>query len=98
MNTDRIDFDLSIDHVEDLMKQHYWYVEEMSSYKFNIFNFSKNVGRNMQMPFLATNLLRKNNLLQSIDHHKFLQFIVQIYNRYKRSVEYHNDLHGADVA
>lgn len=33
-----------------------------------------------------------------MDYHKFLQFFVQIYNKYKRSVEYHNDLHGSDVA
>ena len=50
------------------------------------------------MPFMATSLLKMNNLLQIVDYHKFLQFIVQIYNKYKRSVEYHNDLHGSDVA
>jgi len=47
---------------------------------------------------MATSLLKKNNLLQIVDYHKFIQFIVQIYNKYKRSVEYHNDLHGSDVA
>ena len=98
VNTDRIDFDLSNEHVEDLMNQHYQYVDQISSYYFNIFTFSQAVGRNMQMPFIATTLLRQNNLLQVVDHHKFLQFIVQIYNKYKRSVEYHNDLHGSDVA
>ena len=72
VNTDRIDFDLSTEHIEELTKQHYSYVDDMSSYKFNIFNFAQNVGRNMQMPFMATTLLRKNNLLQSVDHHKFL--------------------------
>lgn len=50
------------------------------------------------MPFMATSLLKHNNLLQTVDLHKFLQFIAQIYNKYKRSVEYHNDLHGSDVA
>ena len=49
------------------------------------------------MPFVATSLLKQNNLLQIVDYHKFLAFIVQIYNKYKRSVEYHNDLHGSDV-
>lgn len=52
----------------------------------------------MQMPFMATAILKKNNLLQIIDFHKFLQFTTQIYNKYKRSVEYHNDMHGSDVA
>lgn len=50
------------------------------------------------MPFIATSLLKKNNLLQIVDFHKILQFFTQIYNKYKRSVEYHNDLHGSDVA
>lgn len=52
----------------------------------------------MQMPFMATALLKQNNLQQSVDMHKFLQFITQIYNRYDRKVQYHNDLHGSDVA
>jgi len=33
-----------------------------------------------------------------VDFHKFLQYFTQIYNKYKRSVEYHNDMHGSDVA
>ena len=33
-----------------------------------------------------------------MDTNKYLQFIIQIYNKYERSVEYHNDLHGSDVA
>jgi hypothetical protein len=37
VNTDRIDFDLQNEHVEDLINQHYEYVDEISTYKFNIF-------------------------------------------------------------
>lgn len=47
---------------------------------------------------MATSLLKKNNILQIVDFHKFLLFFTQVYNRYKRSVEYHNDMHGSDVA
>jgi len=50
------------------------------------------------MPFIAISLLKKNALEQSVDQDKFLKFITQIYNSYKRSVEYHNDLHASDVA
>lgn len=52
----------------------------------------------MVMPLIATRLLQQNNLMASIDYPKFLKFITEIYNTYKRSVAYHNDLHGADVA
>lgn len=50
------------------------------------------------MPFMAMTLLQENNLQPIVNSKKFLQFIVQIFNKYKRSVEYHNDLHGCDVA
>ena len=63
VNKDRIDFDLSVEHVEELMNQHSFYIDDIHSYKFNIFNFSQSVGRNMQMPFMATALLKTNNLL-----------------------------------
>lgn len=52
----------------------------------------------MQMPAMATAILEMHGLNQKIDQSKFLQFIVQVYNKYSRSVEYHNDLHGSDVA
>lgn len=52
----------------------------------------------MQMPFMAAALLRQNNLGHLVNYEKFLLFFGQIYNKYKRSVPYHNDLHGSDVA
>lgn len=70
----------------------------MDSFQFNIFDFVNEVGRDMQMPIIASSLLKKNDLLGTVDQQKFLNFISQIYNKYKRSVEYHNDLHGSDVA
>lgn len=98
INQDRIDFDLSCEHVEALIKQHHKHFENINSFDFNLFEFSEEVGRNMQMPFMATSILKHNNLLQIVDYHKFIQFFTQIYNKYKRNVQYHNDLHGSDVA
>jgi len=74
VNSDRIDFDLSCEHVEDLIKKHQNYYEGISSFGFNIFDFANSVGRNMQMPFMAASILKKNNILQTVDYHKFLQF------------------------
>ena len=50
------------------------------------------------MPVIATALINLNGLNKMVDQDKFLQFTIQIYNRYHRAVEYHNDLHGSDVA
>ena len=58
INSDRIDFDLSIDHVDKLILKHEDYYHKVNSFDFNIFEFSKTVGRNMQMPFMATSLLK----------------------------------------
>lgn len=58
INSDRIDFDLSTDHVDKLILKHEDYYHKVNSFDFNIFEFSKTVGRNMQMPFMATSLLK----------------------------------------
>lgn len=50
------------------------------------------------MPVLASTIMDLNGLSKIINQKKFLQFIIQIYNKYHRAVEYHNDLHGSDVA
>jgi hypothetical protein len=63
INSDRIDFDLSVDHVDKLILKHEVFYNKVNSFDFNIFEFSKSVGRNMQMPFMATSLLKQNNLL-----------------------------------
>lgn len=98
INAGRIDFDLETEFIENLVDKHIEYYHGINSFTFNIFEMARTVGRNMQMPFIATSILRQNNLLQCVDFHKFLQFFAQIYNKYKRNVQYHNDLHGSDVA
>ena len=80
------------------MQKHQDFYFAISTFEFNIFEFSKTVGRNMQMPVIASAILELNGLYKLVEKNKFLQFIIQIYNRYHRAVEYHNDLHGSDVA
>lgn len=50
------------------------------------------------MPFMACAMLKQNNLQHIVNYHKYISFFAQIYNQYSRSVSYHNDLHGSDVA
>lgn len=84
--------------VQDLIKTHTDYCEAINTFEFNLFEFTEKVGRKLQMPFMAMALLKENNLYPIVNSNKFVQFIIQIFNKYKRSVEYHNDLHGSDVA
>jgi hypothetical protein len=60
---DKIDFELTTDTMEILMDKHNDFYEGVNSFDFNIFEFARNVGRNMQMPLLATSLMKQNNLL-----------------------------------
>ena len=93
-----IDFEVTTDDVQAIIKQHQDLYFGISTFEFNIFEFSKTVGRQMQMPTMAMALIDINGLNTKVDESKFLKFMVQIYNQYSRSVEYHNDLHGSDVA
>lgn len=47
INSDKIDFDLSIDKVDKLIMKHEDYFHKILSFDFNIFEFSRSVGRNM---------------------------------------------------
>lgn len=98
MQNDAIDFELTVSMVQDMVAKYKSFYQAINSFDFNLFEFTEVVGRKMQMPFMAMALLKQNNLETIVDQDKFLQFIVQIYNKYERSVEYHNDLHGSDVA
>lgn len=40
----------------------------------------------------------KNNVLEMINDGKLATFLNSVFNSYSKSVEYHNDLHGIDVA
>jgi len=73
-NSEKIDFELTTDTMEILLEKHNDFYEAVNSFEFNIFEFAKTVGRNMQMPLLATSLMKQNNLLQYVDQSKFLKF------------------------
>ena len=63
VNGDRIDFDLSTEHVEAMIECNPEFYERVNHFDFNVFDFSKTIGRNMQMPFIAASILKNNNLL-----------------------------------
>lgn len=94
----QIDYQVTGEEIQAILKDNQNFYYALSTFEFNIFEFSSVVGRTMQMPVLSTALIQLNGLNGLIDQNKFLQFMIKIYNGYKRSVEYHNDLHGSDVA
>ena len=57
-----IDFVISTDQVQEAIQTHQNFYEAINSFEFNIFEFSDVVGRQMQMPFVATSLIQHNNL------------------------------------
>jgi len=69
------------------------------SLTFDIFKFSEKVGRENTLTSLAVHCSASLNLFDSlkIDKEIFTNFMNKIYDGYRRDVEYHNDLHGADV-
>jgi hypothetical protein len=75
------------------------YLEDADKITFDIFEFNDVLGRENVLPTLATHCVESLNLFEDmdIDQGSFVSFMKEIYAGYRRDVEYHNDLHGADV-
>lgn len=75
---------------------------KIQSFDFNIFEFAELVGRDKALPYLVYRLIEQLpgfNLEQSrINCEKLNRFLQRIAGGYMQAVQYHNDLHGADVA
>lgn len=72
----------------------------IDKFDFNIHTFMKNVGRKVGMSAITINIMQKMGLEQALpllDIKKMTRFLGKIYQGYRRDVEYHNDIHGADV-
>lgn len=72
------------------------------SHEFDIFKFSDELGRQHALPYLVMHLLdnlpNKEENFGNFDENKLVLFLNQIQKGYRQKVQYHNDLHGADVA
>lgn len=58
------------------------------------------VGRKVGMSAITVNILQNMGLEQALPHldvQKLTRFLGKIFQGYRRDVEYHNDIHGADV-
>ena len=72
-------------------------LEDMKSFKFDMFEFQEKCGRPNCLPIVTTYSLMQLDLLNLVDQEKMPAFCHKIYNTYRQDVEYHNDLHGSDV-
>jgi len=50
------------------------------------------------MPLVSWSILESLDLIEIVNEEKLAIFLDNIYLSYNRDVQYHNDLHGADVA
>ena len=56
------------------------------------------MGRDKTLPLLGMHLFLKHGLITHVNEQKYSAFLAHVYNTYLQSVQYHNDLHGIDVA
>ena len=74
-------------------------MSEITSFNFNTLQFCRDFGRT-KAPILMTYYIMKSlkiDKLPQLDLNKLLDFVSKIYKGYNKTVQYHNDMHGADV-
>lgn len=76
----------------------------LDSFDFNCFEFSRKVGRQNALPYAVFKMIQNcdemvpNNSKGTIDTDCLLSFLTKLQQGYRTEVQYHNDLHAADVA
>ena len=79
-----------LDKIEDHMK-------DFHTSEFNIFDFSEQAGRPHVIKLTVTKAVKDLGLLSMIQNDSLVAFLRKISGTYDYKVQYHNDLHGADV-
>jgi hypothetical protein len=69
----------------------------MENNTFNIFEAERIIGRPHLMNSLMLKITTDMKLNDIVNEEKLLCFFDNIYVKYRRDVQYHNDLHGVDV-
>ena len=76
-------------------------LDSVDTFDFNVFNVSREIGRENTFPSVVFRCMEDLPLDDSqttlINNDKLICFLNEISKGYRRDVEYHNDLHGADV-
>lgn len=70
----------------------------MNTLDFDILDFSREVKRNQVLPYMFVNCVNQMHLEEFLQKDQLGSFLKQITTKvYRQDVQYHNDLHGADV-
>jgi hypothetical protein len=92
----------SLKTVIDKVKEHHEELQEIEDVRFDIHKFVKIVGRKNALSTLSMAMLQRCGIYESsmpqLNFQRLTKFFGKIYQGYRRDVEYHNDIHGADVA
>ena len=72
-------------------------LEHLDTREFNLFTFASDIGREKTFQILSIHLYMTHKLDIYINEKKFAIFLGEVYKKYNRAVQYHNDLHGIDV-
>ena len=82
----------------DLLKFDKEYLSLIRSHDFNIHAFTRASKRSRTMKIIATKILRDSGINKGmINEVPMSNFLSKISKTYNQKIEYHNDLHGADV-
>ena len=71
--------------------------QQLDDINFNIFEFSKIIGRENILPVISIYVLNTHSLFNIIPYNKFEKYIYEIANAYHKENPYHTDLHAADM-
>ena len=73
-------------------------MKDISSIDFDTIKFCKETGRRAGLSAITIHIMTQLKLDSSlINKQKLSKFLGIIYKGYRRDVEYHNDMHAADI-
>ena len=72
-------------------------LKNVDSIDFNTLSFCRQLGRKQGLAVITIHILQQLGMSSLLDKTKLTNFMGQIYKGYRRDVEYHNDMHAADV-
>eukprot|EP00347_Sterkiella_histriomuscorum_P011239 403373213 len=73
-------------------------LKDTNTREFSIFEFTSKVGRNQVLPIQGLHFFMQHHLDVYVNERKLSIFFDDVMLAYRKDVQYHNDLHGVDVA
>ena len=89
----------SISTVIDYIQQFEEHLANCSELEFNTHTVFEKIGRKNALSVMTVHIMQRFNLdkVTQINQSTLSRFLGRIYKGYRRDVQYHNDIHAADV-